>query len=177
MTDNISITPLFTEEIIADRTQQLANEIAHTYPKDLLVVALLRGSFMFAADLLRALHRAGAHPQVDFMTASSYGTGKESSGQLTIYRDLTENVHGRNVLIVDDILETGRTLSYAHAEILNRGANMLHICVLLEKPGKCITGIKADFVGFEVPDQFVVGYGLDHANYWRELPFIGVLPQ
>lgn len=169
------ITPLISEAQIAGRVATLAREISAALPGDMLVVALLRGSFVFAADLLRALHAAGVQPQVDFMTASSYGIDQQSSGTVTVYRDLTEEVQGRNVLIIDDILETGRTLAYAHAEILKRGAASAHIAVLLEKPGKREAEVKADFVGFTIPDHFVVGYGLDYANYYRELPFIGTV--
>lgn len=171
------IAPLIAEHEIHARVAELAREITAQLGPDLLVVALLRGSFVFAADLLRALHAAGAAPQVDFMTASSYGSGTESTGAVTVYRDLTENVAGRNVLLLDDILESGRTLDFARGEVLRRGATSAHIGVLLEKPNKRADGIEvwADFVGFSIPDRFVVGYGLDYANYYRELPFIGVV--
>ncbi len=169
------VTPLYTEEDIRARIQILADAIAKDLPPDMMIVALLRGSFVFAADLIRALHARGARPQIDFMTLGSYGEGMQSSGQVTIYRDLSDTVQGRDVLIVDDILESGRTLSFARGLIAERGAKSLKIAVLLEKPGKRKTAINADFVGFVIPDKFVVGYGLDHANFYRELPFIGVV--
>lgn len=166
---------LIDEIAIHRRVQAMAASIATTLPPDLLIVALLRGSFVFAADLLRALHAAQARPQVDFMTVSSYGADIVSSGRITVHRDLTEDVANRHVLLVDDILESGRTLHYAHAEMLRRGAASVHVAVLLEKPGKRVLDVDAHFVGFTIPDKFVVGYGLDRANYYRELPFIGVI--
>lgn len=172
-----SLSVLITEVEIHARVASLATEIVKTQPPDVLIVALLRGSFMFAADLLRALHNAGGRPQVDFMTASSYGAGTESSGHITIHKDLTEDVSGRTVLLIDDILESGRTLFHAREEIRRRGAAQVPIAVLLEKPGKRAVEISADYVGFTIPDQFVVGYGLDYANFYRELPFIGMVEQ
>lgn len=158
------------------RIRTMAKDIAIAYKEDLMIVALLRGSLIFTADLIRALHKEKAMPQLDFMTLASYGKDKTSSGQVKLVRDLTESVEGREVLIVDDILESGRTLAYAHDLIKERGAKSIKVAVLLEKPGKRTIDVKADYVGFEVEDRFVVGYGLDFANYYRELPFIGVLP-
>lgn len=166
---------LISAERIASRITTLADEIAAVVPADMMIVALLRGSFVFTADLIRALHGSGATPQVDFMTLASYGMGMESSGTVQIIRDLTESVEGRDVLIVDDILESGRTLTFARNLIQVRGARSTRIAVMLEKPGKRKEPIDADFVGFTIEDKFVVGYGLDYANYYRELPFIGVV--
>ena len=169
-----SIDVLIPAETIAARVATLAASIAHSMPRDFIIVSLLRGSFVFTADLIRALHGAGASPQVDFMTLASYGRGTTSSGTVEIIRDMTEVVAGRDVLIVDDILESGRTLTSARDLISSRGAHSIRIAVLLEKPGKRKVSIGADFVGFTVEDKFVVGYGLDYANSYRELPFIGV---
>lgn len=164
---------------ISARISALANDIAQKMPPDLMIVSLLRGSFVFTSDLIRALHTVGephnTRPQVDFMTLSSYGKSTTSSGIVQVVRDLTENVEGRHVLIVDDILESGRTLTYARDLITSRGAASAKIAVLLEKPGKRKVDINADFVGFIIPDKFVVGYGLDYANYYRELPYVGVV--
>jgi len=171
--DNVAI--LYTSEQIAERVQALAQAIVKQLPPDVMIVALLRGSFVFTADLIRALHRAGGQPQVDFMTLSSYGAGTTTSGQVEINRDISESVSGRDVLIVDDILESGHTLHFARKLIEERGAKSIKVAVFLEKSGKCKTGVKADFVGFSIPDKFVVGYGLDYANYYRELPYIGVV--
>lgn len=169
------IPVLFSAEEIRDRITSLACEIGLKMPPDLMVVSLLKGSFVFTADLIRALHSIGMHPQVDFMTLSSYGIGRESSKTITINRDLVEEVKGRNVLIVDDILESGRTLQFARNLLIERGATSLRVAVLLEKPGKRETNVVADFIGFNIPDKFVVGYGLDYANYYRELPYVGFL--
>ncbi len=170
-----SIRPLFVAEEIAARVEALAGEIAAAMPGELLVVAILKGGFVFAADLIRALHRAGMHPRVDFMTLSSYGEDKESSGDIKIARDLSDDVRGRDVLIVDDILESGRTVAAAKDLLLARGARTVKLCMLLDKPGKRAVECEADYCGFTVPDVFVVGYGLDYAHYFRDLPYIGML--
>lgn len=166
---------------ITARVSALAHDIANRLPPDLMIVSLLRGSFVFTSDLIRALHVAGPagslYPQVDFMTLASYGKSTTSSGTIEVVRDLTENVEGRDVLIVDDILESGRTLTYARDLVKSRRAKSVTIAVLLEKPGHRKVEIEADFVGFIIPDKFVVGYGLDYANYFRELPYIGVIPE
>lgn len=169
------IPVLFSEQEIAQRIATLSIEIAKDLPREFLIVSLLRGSFMFTSDLIRAMHRIGLAPQIDFMTLASYHAGTSSTGQVTIQRDITEDVSNKMVLIVDDILETGRTLHYAQNLLRERGARDLRIAVLLEKPGKRLSDVKADFVGFTVPDKFVVGYGLDYANHYRELPYIGAL--
>ncbi len=166
---------LYSAEEIEERIQILAHEIALKLPPDVMIVSLLKGSFMFTADLIRALYKIGMHPQVDFMTLSSYGTKTESSKTVTINRDLNEEVKDRNILILDDILESGRTLHFARNLIEQRGAKSVKIVVLLEKPGKREVALSADFIGFTIPDKFVVGYGLDHSNYYRELPYVGIL--
>jgi hypoxanthine phosphoribosyltransferase len=166
---------LYSSDQIAARVEWMANAIVGQLPPDIMIIGLLRGSFVFIADLIRALHRAGGRPQIDFMTLSSYGAGTTSSGNVEINRDINESVMGRDVLIVDDILESGRTLSFARDLIEQRGAKSVKIAVFLEKPGKRKMDITADFTGFTIPDKFVVGYGLDYANYYRELPYIGVV--
>jgi hypoxanthine phosphoribosyltransferase len=166
---------------ITARVSALANDIARKMPGDMMVVSLLRGSFVFTADLIRALHVVGephnVRPQVDFITLSSYGSGTTSSGTVEVVRDLTEEVEGRHILLVDDILESGRTLSFARDLVQSRKAASVEIAVLLEKPGKRKVEIEADYVGFIIPDKFVVGYGLDYANYYRELPYVGVIAE
>ena len=166
---------LFDESAIAQRNEEMAREIAAAGPKDLLVVAVLKGSFMFAADLIRALHRQGMAPQVEFVHLSSYRAATVSSGQVSILRDVESNVSGRDVLLVDDILESGRTLAFAKDLLMARGAGRVYAAVLLEKPGKRAVEVKADFVGFSCPDVFVVGYGMDVAHNYRQLPFVGVV--
>ena len=164
---------LYDEKAIAARVEALASEIAAAEPKDLLVVAVLKGSFMFAADLIRALHRAGLEPHVEFIHLSSYREGTVSSGTVRILRDIESSVRDRDVLLVDDILESGRTLAFAKDLLVARGARRVMVCTMLEKPGKRAVQIAADFVGFMSPDVFVVGYGMDVAHSYRELPFIG----
>lgn len=169
------VNPLITEDQLRDRMDSLAREIAAGVEKEVTVVSLLKGAFMFSADLSRALHRAGVGVQMDFITLSSYNGGTESTGDVVMKTQLTEEVAGKDVLIVDDILESGRTLKFAKEEMLRRGAKSVKIAVLLEKPGKLVVDMEADFIGFTIPDKFVVGYGLDYDNYYRELPFVGVV--
>ncbi|WP_232628422.1 hypoxanthine phosphoribosyltransferase [Methylobacterium sp. Leaf118] len=166
---------LFDESTIARRNDELAAEIVGANPENLLVVAVLKGSFMFAADLLRALHRNGLSPQVEFVHLSSYRTSTVSSGQVEILRDVQSEVRGRDVLLIDDILESGRTLVFAKDLLMARGARRVLTAVLLEKPGKRAVTIDADFVGFPCPDVFVVGYGMDAAHAFRQLPFVGLV--
>ena len=166
---------LFDEETIAARNEDIARAVAGANPENLLVVAVLKGSFMFAADLIRALHRAGLAPQVEFIHLSSYRTGTTSSGQVAILRDVESDVRGRDLLLIDDVLESGRTLAFAKDLLMARGAARVLTAVLLEKPGKRAVNVKADFVGFTCPDVFVVGYGMDVAHSYRQLPFVGVV--
>ncbi len=173
-----TIPVLFTAQEIKERLEALAVEIArgtNGTNEDIMIVGLLRGSFMFAADLVRELYALGMHPEIDFMTLSSYGKETTSSGEVKIAKDVGEDVKGRHVLIIDDILESGRTIHFATELMKERGAASVKSAVLLEKPGKLEVKIKADFVGFSIPDKFVVGYGLDYANHYRELPFIGYM--
>lgn len=169
------INVLFDEATIARRIEGLAAEIEASDPKNLLVVAVLKGSFMFAADLIRALHRKGVEPQVEFIHLSSYLDGTISTGHVRILKDIDSNVAGRQVLLVDDILESGRTLAFAKDLLSARGAAKVDVCVMLEKPHKRAVQINADYVGFHCPDYFVVGYGMDVAHSYRQLPFIGVV--
>lgn len=175
--DGKMIKVIFPPEEIQGRIGDLAAEIAAAEMRDMLVVAVLKGSFVFAADLIRALHVAGLSPQVDFVSLSSYGAGTESSGQVKILRDVDLDVSGRDVLLVDDILESGRTLSFAKQLLENRGARRVASCVLLNKPIERSVAIEADFVAFTCPDLFVVGYGMDKAYRYRELPFVGYIEQ
>ena len=175
MTAERSIRVLFEEEVIAVRIEELAREVAEQRPQNLLAVAILKGSFVFAADLVRGLHRAGLHPQVEFMHLSSYYKGTVSSGQVAILKDIDSPVAGRDVLILDDILESGRTLAFAKDLLMARGARRVMIAVMLEKPGKRAVSINAEFVGFICPDLFVVGYGMDAGHSFRQLPFVGVV--
>ncbi|SFG84245.1 hypoxanthine phosphoribosyltransferase [Ensifer sp. OV372] len=169
-----NIEPLYTAETIAARNSELAGMIVNGPHKDLLVIAVLKGSFIFAADLIRSMHTAGLTPEVEFITLSSYGTGTVSQG-VKITKDIDSDVHGRDVLLIDDILESGRTLRFAKELMYERGARNVTIAVLLDKRVKRKVELEADYVGFECPDHFVVGYGMDVAYAFRELPFVGVV--
>jgi len=173
MTKNVQV--LFDEAAIAARTKAIAREIAATPLENLLVIAVLRGSFVFAADLIRALHHAGLSPQIEFIQLSSYKSGTVSSGTVDVVRDIDSEVAGCDVILIDDILESGRTLAFARDLLLGRGARSVRACVLLDKKNKRAVDFEADYVGFECPDLFVVGYGMDAAHSFRELPFVGVV--
>lgn len=170
-----TIRVLFDADEIAARNIALAGQIKAAAPQQLLVIAVLKGSFVFAADLLRAMHAVGLAPEVEFISLSSYRDGTVSSGTVTILHDVESDVRGRDVVLVDDILESGRTLAFAKDLLAARGANRVLTCVLLEKPGKRAVSLDADFVGFVCPDLFVVGYGMDVAHAFRQLPFVGVI--
>jgi hypoxanthine phosphoribosyltransferase len=160
---------------IAARNRELAADIAKAGYEDMLVISILKGSFVFAADLIRALHDSGLEPEVEFISLSSYGAGMESSGAVRVVKDIESDVAGRDVLLIDDILESGRTLAFARQLMLDRGARRVGVAVLLEKPGKRVTEMTADHIGFVCPDLFVVGYGMDAGHAFRELPFVGVV--
>ena len=175
--DGHRIGVLFSEADIAVRVKAIAAAIAARNPQNLLVVPVLKGSFIFAADLIRAMHHAGLSPEVDFMILSSYRKAVKSSGQVSVLRDIETDVKGRDVMLIDDILESGRTLAFAKDLLAARGARTVFTAVLLNKPGHLAAHINADFEGFTCPDKFVVGYGMDMAHQFRELPFVGhVIP-
>ena len=175
MMENPPIAIRFSSAEIATRIEDLARDIRDAMPDDTLMVPILTGSFVFAADLVRALARAGADWPLDFMTLSSYGAGTQSSGQIDIVRDLRESVAGRSVLVIDDILDTGKTLLFARDLLRGRGARNVRICALLDKPARRRVDLTADFIGFAVTDEFLVGYGLDKAGRHRGLPYIGAI--
>jgi hypoxanthine phosphoribosyltransferase len=168
------IEVLFSASAIARRNLELAKDIAAHKYHDLLVISVLKGSFIFAADLIRAMHDVGLEPEVEFIFISSYGAGT-TSGEVRVLRDIDNDVKGRDVLLVDDILESGKTLAFAHNLMMERGAKSCSIAVLLDKRMRRQTRLDADYVGFDCPDQFVVGYGMDVAHAFRELPFVGVV--
>src|SRR5258707_9797216 len=174
MTDRPTVSIRFSAAEIAARVDMIAAELAAKLPADTLVVSVLKGSFVFAADLIRALSRAGANWSMDFLTLSSYGTSTQTSGNVRIVRDIVDDVRERDVLLVDDILESGLTLSFAKNLIQERGARRVWVCTLLDKPHKRRAPLVADFTGFEAGDEFLVGYGLDWAHRFRGLPYIGV---
>lgn len=175
MTDKNPISVLVTAEDIKTRIEEMAEEIGAVVDDSWLVVALLRGSFIFAADLVRAMHKHGLAPKIDFMTLSSYQDGTESSRRVEITHDLNEDVIDKNILLIDDIFDTGQTLRETSKILESRGAKEIITAVLLEKPARREVGFRPRFAGFQIPDKFVVGYGLDYANQYRTLPFIGVV--
>ena len=167
---------LISEETLQARVAELGQMInaAYTDADRPLLVCVLKGAFMFLADLTRHLEM---RHEVDFMEVSSYGAGTESSGVVRILLDLEQNIQGRHVLIVEDIIDSGRTLDYITRNLRTRGPASMRVCSLLSKPSRREIDVPVEFVGFDVPDEFVVGYGLDFAEEYRNLPFIGVLKE
>lgn len=164
---------LYSEEQIRTRVAELGDAITADYGDDsVLMVGVLRGAAIFMADLAREV---GSPVEVDFMACSSYGSSTKSSGVVRILKDLDETIEGRHVLVVEDILDTGLTLKYLLRNLASRGPASLEVCTLLSKQGKQRVPIDCKYVGFEIPDEFVVGYGLDFAERYRNLPYIGVL--
>jgi hypoxanthine phosphoribosyltransferase len=163
---------LITEDEIARRIKSLARQIERDFRgREMVVVSLLNGTVMFLADLIRHLNLP---LRLDFIGVSSYGMGTES-GNLVFTKELRLDVRGRDLLLVDDILDTGRTMSRVLPKIRALKPRRVKICVLLDKPSRRVEKIRADYIGFEIPDYFVVGYGLDFAERYRNLPFVGVL--
>ena len=171
-----AIKPLFSAEAIAARVDELCRDIAAAGLDDLIIVAVLKGSFIFAADLIRALHREGLRPEIDFIFLASYDGEPISGGEVRVLRDVESDLAGRNVVIVDDILDSGRTLAFAKA--LLEEARAPGGCSLASwSTSRCpaLPAIEPDFRGFRCPAVFVVGYGMDLRDRYRELPFIGEL--
>ncbi len=164
---------LISEETLQKRVAELGEQISRDYTgKAPLLVSVLRGSFIFMADLTRHIQ---PFCQVDFMAVSSYGSGTQSSGQVNIVKDLTDSIEGKDIIVIEDILDSGNTLSYLFQLLKARNPASLKLCTLLDKPSRRTKPIQADYVGFTVPDEFVVGYGLDYDELYRNLPYIGVL--
>jgi hypoxanthine phosphoribosyltransferase len=166
------IDQMISAKAIAARVETLAAQITEHYRDcdKLVVVGLLRGSFVFIADLVREIELP---VEVDFLEASSYGDATHSSREVRILKDLRGEIAGRDVLVVEDIVDTGFTLSHVKSLLLSRGPKRLEVCALLDKPSRREVDIKATWTGFEIPDEFVVGYGIDFAQRNRNLPYIG----
>lgn len=164
----------YSEERLAEIVAKLGKQISEDYKeKNLLLVSVLKGSVIFMADLMRAIT---VPCEIDFMCVSSYQNGTKSSGVVKIIKDLDINLEGKDVLIVEDILDSGRTLSYLKTILESRNPSSIKICTLLDKPERrVVADLVADYAGAEVPDEFIVGYGLDYGEKYRNLPFIGVL--
>jgi len=164
---------LFSEETLQKRIKEMGAEIAAEYDGMFpLFIGVLKGSFIFMADIVRAVQ---IDAEVDFMGISSYNNSTSTTGAVKITKDLTRDIEGRHVIIIEDILDSGVTLSYLKKYLGNRHPASIKICTLLDKPSRRMTDIRADYIGFECPDDFVVGYGLDYAEKYRNLPYIGVL--
>jgi hypoxanthine phosphoribosyltransferase len=163
---------LLSEDQIRTRVAQLAVEIRRDFPDDLHVIAVLKGAFMFLSDLVR--HMPG-HVSLDFMAVSSYAKGTTSSGEVRMLKDLETALEGRNVVIVEDIVDTGLTLTYLQDILRARNPRQLRTACLLSKPSRRLVDVKVEYIGFSIEDQFVVGYGLDFAEQYRNLPHIAVL--
>ena len=164
---------LFSQEALDKRVSEIAEEINRDYAdKEILLVSVLRGSFIFMADLARKITRPC---RVDFMSVSSYGKGTSSSGQVQITKDLSEDISGMHVIVVEDILDSGNTLSYLLRILEQRHPASIRLCTLLDKPDRRKVEVAVHYSGFTIPDAFVVGYGLDYAELYRNLPYIGIL--
>ena len=164
---------LYTEEELRQRVKELGCQITADYAgRQPLLVSVLRGSYIFMADLTRSIN---LDVTVDFMSVSSYGAGTTSSGQVEITKDLSDTIEGRDLIIVEDILDSGNTLYYLMDVLRARKPASIRICTLMDKPERRTRPITADYVGFTIPDAFIVGYGLDYDERYRNLPYVGVL--
>ena len=164
---------LVSEEQIRARLAEMAADIDRDYEgKDLLLVGVLKGAVMVMADLARAL---GSHVEMDWMAVSSYGSGTKSSGVVRILKDLDQDITGRHVLIVEDIIDSGLTLSWLMSNLGSRGPASVEVCTLLRKPDAAQVNVPVRYIGFDIPNEFVIGYGLDYAERYRNVPFVGTL--
>ena len=172
MQDDIQ-SVLISEQQLADAVKKLGEQISRDYAdRNLMMVSVLKGSVVFMADLMRAI---SVPASIDFMSVTSYGKGVKTSGVVRIIKDLDEELDGRDILIVEDILDSGMTLSYLKEHIMAKGARSIRIATLLDKPERRSVDIHPDYSCFSVPDEFVVGYGLDYAEKYRNLPYVGIL--
>ena len=164
---------LFSEEELDRRVSEIAAEINRDYAgKEPMLISVLRGSFVFMADLIRKIE---VPCTVDFMSVSSYGRGTTSSGQVQITKDLSDDIEGKDIIVVEDILDSGNILSYLLQLLQARKPASMKLCTLLDKPDRRVKEVHVDYTGFTIPDEFVVGYGLDYAEKYRNLPYIGIL--
>ncbi len=168
-----TIRELISEQEVDKRIEELGKQISKDYEgKSPHLICILKGGAFFMCELAK---RITLPVSIDFMCVSSYGDETTSSGHIRIKKDLDESVEGKDVLIVEDIIDSGRTLYFLKDELKKRGAKSIRLCTLLDKPERRVVDVKTDYVGFQIPDEFVVGYGLDYAQKYRTLPFIGVV--
>lgn len=173
MYDNFLERVLFSEEQLNARVAEIAKEIQADYKgKKPLIVAVLKGSVLFFSDLIRKIV---GDMEIDFMSISSYGSGAKSSGEVRMIKDLDKKIEGKDIIIVEDIIDSGYTMKYLKKLLEARNPASIKVCTLLDKPSRRETDINADYVGFEVENEFVIGYGLDYDGLYRNLPFIGIL--
>ena len=171
MADRIDV--LFDEEKIVSRVKELGKQISEDYKdKEVTIICILKGACFFACELAK---RITVPVYFDFMKVSSYGNETESSGVVKIVQDLDEPIRGKNVIVVEDIIDSGRTMHYLFDILRSRGPESVKLCALLDKPDRRVTEVDIDYTGFVIPDEFVVGYGLDYAQKYRTLPYIGVV--
>ena len=169
MSEKIKV--LLSEEEVDARIKQIAAQISRDYAgKQVHLICVLKGGSFFLCELAK---RITVPVEVEFMSVSSYGSGTESSGIVKIVQDLSTSIEGKNVIVVEDIIDTGRTLSYLLENLKTRSPKSVRLCTLLDKPERRVVDVKVDYVGFEIPDEFVVGYGLDYDQQYRNLPYIG----
>lgn len=170
MENNIEV--LIPEEKLQERISELSEQINKDFAgKAITLICILKGGVMFMVDLAKKL---SLNLELDFMDISSYGDSTESSGKLKVLKDLENSIEGKDVLLVEDIIDTGRTLSYLVEYLKSKNPNSFKICALLDKPDRRIIDVDVDYIGFKIPDKFVIGYGLDYNQYYRNLPYIGV---
>lgn len=164
---------LIDEKTLAKRVKELGREICNDYiDEEIIMIGILKGSSVFMADLVRQID---IPVYMDYMVVSSYGNSAQTSGAVRIIKDLEENIDGKNIIIVEDIIDTGLTLSYLRKSLLARNPKSIKICTLLDKPARREVEMLIDYKGFEVPDEFIIGYGIDYAEKYRNLPYVGVL--
>ncbi len=171
MADKISV--MISQEEVENRIQELADQISQEYAgKEITLICILKGSVFFTCELAK---RITIPVKLDFMQASSYGDGTKTTGVIQIKKELDESIEGKNVIVIEDIIDSGRTLSFLLKVLSARGPESLKLCTLLDKPDRREIQVDVDYTGFKIPDAFVVGYGLDYAQNYRNLPYIGVV--
>ena len=167
------VKEMLTEDAVNKRIRELGEKISEDYEgQEIRMICVLKGGSFFMCELAK---RISVPVSIDFMSVSSYGGDTKSSGVVKIVKDLDESITGKDVLVVEDIIDSGRTLSYLMAMLRDRGPKSLKLCTLLDKPDRRVIDVKVDYTGFEIPDEFVVGYGLDYDQRYRNLPYVGVI--
>ncbi|MGN0420780.1 MAG: hypoxanthine phosphoribosyltransferase [Acetatifactor sp.] len=167
------VKEMLTEDAVNKRIRELGEKISEDYAgQEIRMICVLKGGSFFMCELAK---RISVPVSIDFMSVSSYGGDTKSSGVVKIVKDLDESITGKDVLVVEDIIDSGRTLSYLMAMLRDRGPKSLKLCTLLDKPDRRVIDVKVDYMGFEIPDEFVVGYGLDYDQLYRNLPYIGMI--